>query len=99
MMCLILPFYLIGAVVFWISHKSESLMLDLLLGLAWPVVVPVNIVLATLEERKTAQAKAQTDREAELCGRQEHFISYGREGTAKWMIDEVGEGENEREKK
>ena len=99
MICLILLFYLIGAVVFWSSHKSESLMGDLLLGLAWPVVVPVNVVLAALEERRTEQAKAQADREAELRGREEHFIGYGGEGTAKWMIEEVTEGEDEKEER
>lgn len=99
MICLILLFYLIGAVVFWSSHKSESLMRDLLLGLAWPAVVPVNAVLAALEERRTKHAKARADREAELRGREQHFIGYGGEGTAKWMIEEVAEEEHKKEER
>ena len=99
MICLILLFYLIGAVIFWSSHKSESLMRDLLLGLAWPVVVPVNVVLAALEEWRTEHTKAQADREAELREREERFIGYGGESTAKWMIEEAAEGEDEKEER
>lgn len=98
MILLILLFYLIGAFIFWCSHKSESLRRDFLLGLVWPVALPGKLVLAALEKQRTKHAKAQAEREAELRGREERFIGYGA-GTGKWMIEEVAEEEDEKEEK
>ena len=104
MTCLILPLYLVGAVIFWSSHKSESLKLDFFMGLAWPVIVPVEVVMsfsrrlrASLEEQKLERAKALADREAELRAREEFFIGYGGEGIAKWIVEEVGEEKDDKE--
>jgi hypothetical protein len=101
MICLILPLYVVGAVIFWSSHRSESLKRDFLLGLAWPLVVPVmvalfalRLVLSALEERAEERAKERATREAELRGREERFIGYGGAGAAKWMDEEAAEGKD-----
>lgn len=104
MICLIVPLYLVGAVIFWSSHKSESLKLDFLTGLAWPVIAPVEVAMfvsrrvrAALEERRVGREKARADREAELRGREEHFIGYGGEGIAQWMAEDVAEGKGDKD--
>lgn len=94
MICLILPLYVVGAGIFWSSHKSESLKRDFLLGLAWPLVVPVNAtmfalerVFSALEERSEERAKERAMREAELRAREERFVGYGEAGASKWMAE------------
>lgn len=95
MICLILPVYIIGAVIFWTSYKSESLKRDFLLGLAWPVVVPINLadlavgrIFSVLEEWRAERVQAQARHEAELRGQEERFISYTRAGAAGWLAEE-----------
>src|SRR5688500_15737915 len=38
--------YILGAVAFWLFYKSGSLKRDFLLGLAWPIAVPVIVPLS-----------------------------------------------------
>ncbi|HEX6047476.1 MAG TPA: hypothetical protein VFZ22_23500 [Pyrinomonadaceae bacterium] len=97
MILLVVLFYLFGAVWFWFAHKSESSKLDFLLGLAWPIVVPINWLLVALEERRERRVQAQTMHEAELRAREERFIGYAERGTTKWMTDEVTEGQDKTE--
>ena len=103
MVLLILFLYLIGAVAFWISHKSESLKEDFLMGVAWPFVVPVTASLSTyrrilgaLEERRTRRVHEQGRHESELRAQEQRFIGYAAKGTAKWMIDEVPDEEDDK---
>ena len=95
--------YLLGAVAFWLSHKSGSLKRDFLLGLAWPIVVPViaplsigRRVRAVLKERKARCEQQQAKREAELRAQEQRFIGYAAQDTAKWMTDEVPEVQDEK---
>ncbi len=78
--------YIIGAVAFWLSYKSGSLKRDFLLGLAWPIAVPVIAPLsiakrmrAALEERKALRMQEQARRESELRAQEQRFLGYARE--------------------
>lgn len=95
--------YIIGAVAFWLSYKSGSLKKDFLLGLAWPIAVPVIAPLslsrrmrAALEERKALRVQEQERHESELRAQEQRFRGYGAQGTAKWMVDEVPEEQDEK---
>jgi hypothetical protein len=88
--------YIIGAVAFWLSYKSGSLKRDFLLGLAWPITVPViapfsiaRRMRAALEERKALRVQEQERRESELRAQEQRFLGYSAQGTAKWMADET----------
>lgn len=87
--------YLLGAVAFWVSYKSGSLKRDFLLGLAWPIAVPVIAPLAisrriraALRERRAWRLQEQAKREIELREQKQRFIDYSAQG-ATWMADEV----------
>ena len=95
--------YVLGALAFWLSHKSGSLKRDFLLGLAWPIVVPViaplsigRRVSAVLKERKALRVQEQAKREFELRAQERRFIGYAAQDTAKWMTDEVPEVQDEK---
>lgn len=95
--------YLLGAIAFWLSYKSGSLKRDFLMGLAWPIAVPViaplsigRRVRAVLKERKAWRVQEQAQRELELRAQERRFIGYAAQDTAKWMIDEVPEGQDEK---
>ncbi len=88
--------YIIGAVAFWLSYKSGSLKRDFLLGLAWPIAVPVIAPLsiakrmhAALEERKALRMQEQERRKSELRAQEQRFLGYSARGPAKWMADET----------
>src|SRR5688572_8211025 len=96
--------YVLGAVAFWLSHKSDSLKRDFLLGLAWPIVVPVIVPLsigrrigAVLRERRASLLQEQAKRESELQAQEQRFIGYAAQETAKWMADEVPDVQDEKE--
>ena len=96
--------YVLGAVAFWLSHKSESLKRNFLLGLAWPIAVPVIVPLsigrrlgAVLKERRAWRVQEQAKRESELQAQEQHFIGYAAQGTAKWMADEVPKVQDEKD--
>ncbi len=98
--------YVLGAVLFWVSHKSESLKREFLLGAAWPIVVPVILsvatgrrILASLQERRARRVQARAMHESELRAREQHFIDYAATGTAKWITDAVAEGEDKTNRK
>ena len=91
--------YILGAVAFWLFHKSESLKRDFLLGLAWPIAVPVIVprsigrrIDAVLKERRARRVQEQAKRESELRAQEQRFIGYAAQDTPKWMTDEVREG-------
>src|SRR5688572_14757267 len=91
--------YILGAVAFWLFHKSGSLKRDFLLGLAWPIAVPVIVPLsigrrigALLKERRARLVQEQAKRESELQAQEQRFIGYAAQDTPKWMTDEVREG-------
>lgn len=97
--------YVIGAVAFWISHRSGSLTRDLWLGLAWPMAVPVIAALsvtrrmrAALEQRRASRIQEQARHESELLAQEQRFIGYASEGTAQWMTDEVPKEQNNSQK-
>jgi hypothetical protein len=91
--------YIFGAVAFWLFHKSESLKRDFLLGLMWPITVPVIVPLsigrrinAVLKERRARRVQEEAKRESELRAQEQPFIGYAAQDTPKWMTDEVREG-------
>ena len=98
------PFlYVLGAIAFWLAHKSESLKRNFVLGLAWPIAVPVIVPLsigrrigAILRERRAWRVLEQAKRESELQAQDQRFIGYTAQETAKWMADEVPDVQDER---
>lgn len=93
------PFlYLLGAVAFWLSYRSGSVKRDFLLGLAWPLVVPLLIgrrIRSASNEHRALRVQEQAKHESELRAQEQRFIGYGAQGT-KWMVDEVPEGQDEK---
>ena len=97
------PFlYILGAIAFWLFHKSESLKRDFLLGLAWPIAVPVIVPLsigrrvgAVLKERRARPVLEQAKRESELRAQEQRFSGYAAQDTPRWMADEVSEVQDE----
>lgn len=90
--------YLLGAVAFWLFHKSESLKRDFLLGLAWPIAVPVIFSRRAdtiLKERRARHVLEEAQRESELRAQEQRFIGYAAQDTPKWMTDEVSEVQDE----
>lgn len=93
------PFlYILGAFAFWLTYKSGSLKRDFLLGLVWPITVPVIVPLsigrridAVLKERRAQRVLEQKNRESELRAQEQRFIGYAAQDSPKWMTDDVRE--------
>ena len=51
--------YPLGAVTFWLSYRSGSMKRDLLLGLAWPLTVPVVATLSMGNRIRAALKKRE----------------------------------------
>jgi hypothetical protein len=93
--------YILGALAFWLTYKSGSLKRDFLLGLVWPISVPVIVPLsigrridAVLKERQARRVLEESKSESELRAQEQHFISYAAQESPRWMMDDVREGQD-----